>query len=234
MTTNTLEIPSKTYARVAGMLYLIIAVFGAFAIGYVPSVIIANGDAALTSQNLAANLGLFKLGIVGDTVVLLAEVALTAMLYVMFKPVSATLSLIAAWARLAMVVVMAVNLLINIMPVVLLMAATTPDGVAAENLQTVAMFFFEAHALGVFVWQLFFGLHLLALGYMIIMSDLFPKLLGWMLLLGSFGYSVQGLAELTHTQNPLLTIAIIGLLVLVTLGELGFAFWLLIKGAKTA
>jgi hypothetical protein len=31
-------VPIKRYARTAGMLYLAIAVFGAFALGYVPSV----------------------------------------------------------------------------------------------------------------------------------------------------------------------------------------------------
>ena len=83
---------TQSYARTAGLLYLIIAVFGAFAIGYVPSIIIETGDAATTANNLLANKALFNMGIFGDIVVLLVEVVLTAMLYVLFKPVSHTLS----------------------------------------------------------------------------------------------------------------------------------------------
>ena len=234
MNIHSLEIQPKSYARIAGLLYLVIAVFGMFAIGYVPSVIIEAGDATTTANNLLANMGLFQMGIFGDVVVLLTEVVLTVMLYVMFKPVSSTLSLVAAWSRLAMVLVMAVNLLINIMPIVLLSGSEYLSVFELAELQAVAMLFIEAHQLGIYVWQLFFGMHLVALGYMIIKSDLFPRILGWMMFVGSFGYSIQGLANVMHIENAVLTYAIIGLLTVVTIGELAFAFWLLIKGIKTS
>jgi hypothetical protein len=225
---------TQSYARTAGLLYLIIAVFGAFAIGYVPSIIIEAGDAATTANNLLANKALFNMGIFGDVVVLLVEVILTTMLYIMFKPVSPTLSLIAAWSRLAMVLVMAVNLLINILPVFLLSGAAYLSVFETAQLQATALIFFEAHGYGIYIWQLFFGLHLLALGYMIIKSDLFPRVLGWMMLVGSFGYSIQGLVKIMHIDNSVISMVIIGLLVLVTIGELSFAFWLLIKGINTS
>lgn len=234
MNMQSLEIQPKSYARIAGLLYLVIAVFGAFAIGYVPSVIIEAGDAATTAKNLLNNMGLFQMGIFGDVVVLLTEVVLTTILYVMFKPVSNTLSLIAAWSRMAMVLVMAVNLLINIIPVVLLSGAEYLGAFEPAELQAAAMMFFEAHMLGIYVWQLFFGMHLVVLGYMIIKSDLFPRILGWMMLIGSFGYSIQGLVKVMNVDNAVLSYVIIGLLTLVTIGELAFAFWLLIKGIKTS
>lgn len=234
MTTQSLEIQPKSYARIAGVLYLVIAVFGMFAIGYVPSVIIEAGDAATTANNLLSNMALFNMGIFGDVVVLLVEVVLTVMLYIMFKPVSTTLSLVAAWSRMAMVMVMGINLLFNIMPVFLLSNADYLSGFTTENLQATALIFFEAHQYGVYIWQLFFGLHLLALGYMIIKSNLFPRVLGWAMLVGSFGYSAQGLVEITHIDNAAISMAIIGLLTIVTIGELSFAFWLLIKGIKTS
>lgn len=223
---------TRSYARTAGLLYLIIAVFGAFAIAYVPSVIIEAGDAATTANNLMANKTLFNMGIFGDVVVLLAEVTLTAMLYVIFKPVSPTLALIAAWSRIAMVLVMATNLLINIMPVFLLSGTTYLSAFEPAQLHAAALILFEAHGYGVFIWQIFFGPHLLALGYMILKSDLFPKVLGWMMLIGSFGYTIQALEKLMHIENAALSFAIIGLLTIVTIGELSFAFWLLIKGVN--
>ena len=234
MNMHSLEIQPKSYARIAGLLYLVIAVFGAFAIGYVPSVIVEAGDAVATAENLLANMGQFQMGIFGDVVVLLTEVVLTTMLYVMFKPVSNTLSLIAAWSRMAMVLAMAINLLINIMPVVLLSGSEYLGAFEPAELQAAAMLFFEAHELGIYIWQLFFGMHLVALGYMIIKSDLFPRILGWMMLIGSFGYSIQGLAKVMHIENAVLSYATIGLLTIVTIGELAFAFWLLIKGINTS
>ncbi|MBL4806747.1 MAG: DUF4386 domain-containing protein [Rhodobacteraceae bacterium] len=222
MTLRPMEIRSKSFARIAGALYLLIAIFGAFSIGYVPSVIIDWTDAALTASNLMENLSLYKMGIFGDIVVLWLEVFLTAMLYVMLRPISATLSMIAALSRMGMVIVMAVNLLLNIMPIVVLQES--PE--AADTV----MMFLEVHQMGVYIWQLFFAIHLLALGYMVAKSGLFPKTLGWAMFIGAFGYLIQALYWLTFTESAVISSIYIGLLVLVTIGELAFAFWLVIMG----
>ena len=160
----TLVIPARTYARIAGLLYLIIAVFGAFAIAYVPSVIVAAGDAATTTANLLANQGLFGLGVFADVVVMLTEIVLSVMLFVLFKPTSPTLSMIAMVSRLTMVLVMAVNLLIYIMPLVLLRGADQ-NGLATEQLQAAVLALFSAHKYGIYVWDMFFGFHLFVLAY---------------------------------------------------------------------
>ena len=148
---STLEIPSGRYARIAGSLYLVIAIFGAFAIGYVPSIIVVAGDAAATTANLMANRGLFGLGVVADVIVMLTEIVLTMMLYVLFRSVSPTLSLIGAVSRLVMVVVMAVNLLIKILPVLMLDGTVHLDAFAPEQVQAVAMFLIETHGYGIYV-----------------------------------------------------------------------------------
>ncbi|MCO4846768.1 MAG: DUF4386 domain-containing protein [Yoonia sp.] len=214
-------------ARTAGALYLTIAVCGGFSIGYVPSQIVVAGDATATAANLMGQLGLFRLGVLADSAVILLEIAITVILYQMFHNVSPRLAMIAMISRLGMIVVMGVNLLIWVMPYALL---TQPMGSGPIEIHAFAQVFFEAHALGIFVWQLFFGAHLLALGWIILQSQLVPHLLGWGLLIGAFGYLVQGLVELTFTDSAALDITIIGLLVIVTLSELGFGLWLLIHG----
>ena len=163
---------TQSYARTAGLLYLIIAAFGVFAIAYVPSVIIEAGDAATT----------------------------------------------------------AINLLINIMPVFLLSGTAYLNAFEPAQLQATALILFEAHGYGIFIWQLFFGPHLLVLGYMIVKSDLFPRVLGWAMLVGFFGYTIQALSLILQTESAALSFAVICLLTIVTIGELAFAFWLLIKG----
>lgn len=230
MTHTMLENFPVKYARIAGLLYLIIAVFGAFSIGYVPSVIYAAGDVAQTAENLLANQGLFNMGVLADVVVLQVEIILTVMLYWLLKPVSPTLSMIATLSRFGMIVVMGLNILIHIMPALLLSGSDVLAVFDTAQLQASAFILFEAHALGIFIWQLFFSLHLLVVGYLVAKSGYFPKVLGWMMGVGSFGYLVQALAGITQTENGLVSTGVVVLLVLVTLGELGFAFWLLIKG----
>ena len=229
MTKDTRTTLNLRDARNAGALYLTIAVCGGFSIGYVPSQIVAAGDALATSTNLMRQLDLFRLGVLADSAVILLEIAITVILYQMFHAVSPRLALIAMVSRLGMIVVMGVNLLLWVMPYVLL---SQPVGLDPTNAQSFAQVFFEAHALGIFVWQLFFGAHLLALGWIILRSQLVPHLLGWGLFIGAFGYLIQGLVELTFTDVAALDITIVGLLVIVTLSELGFGLWLLVRGLR--
>jgi hypothetical protein len=229
MSKDSLSTLNPRDARIAGALYLTIAVCGGFSIGYVPSQIVVAGDAATTAANLIDQLGLFRLGVIADSAVILLEIAVTVILYQMFHAVSPRLALIAMISRLGMIVVMGFNLLLWVMPYVLL---TQPMGLDPTESQVFAQIFFEAHALGIFVWQLFFSAHLLALGWIILRTQLVPHLLGWGLFIGAFGYLIQGLVELTFTDVAALDITIIGLLVIVTLSELGFALWLLVRGLR--
>ena len=225
----TLAIPAKRYARIAGALYLVIAVFGAFAIGYVPSIIVAAGDPATTVTHLMANQGLFGFGVLADLVVMLTEIVLSVMLFVLFRPTSPTLSMIALVSRLTMVVVMAVNLLIHIMPLALLRGAADPAGITPELLRAVAVLF-EVHRYGIYVWDMFFGFHLAAIGYLVLKSGYFPKLLGIAIMIGSLGYFLEGLVKVTFFDSGAVGMAVAGLLVVATISELAFALWLLIRG----
>ncbi len=46
------QLSPTAYAKLAGLLYLLIAISGGFSIGYMPSVIMVPGDAATTAQNI--------------------------------------------------------------------------------------------------------------------------------------------------------------------------------------
>ena len=102
----------KKTARIAGSLYLLITVAAIVAHFYVPSNIIVPGDAAATASNIMASEPLFRVGAIGgELVILLSEIVLSVLLYVLFKPVSRLLSLVAAVSRLAMTAIHGINLL---------------------------------------------------------------------------------------------------------------------------
>ena len=218
-------------ARLAGALYLAIAVCGGFSIGFVPSQIVVAGDAAATVANLKNKSGLFQLGVLADSAVILLELAITAILYQMFRTTNPRLSMIALISRLGMIIVMGINLLLWVMPYVL---ATQPLGFDQPTSHALGQTFINAHALGVFIWQLYFGAHLLALGAIILRTNLVPHLLGWGLFIGAFGYIVQGLAKLTFIDIAALNYLIIGLLVIVTISEISFGIWLFFRGSRAA
>ncbi|HET9991811.1 MAG TPA: DUF4386 domain-containing protein [Kofleriaceae bacterium] len=211
---------ATVHARTAGVLYLVIAVLSAFAIAYVPSVIVVDGDATATAANLMAHRGLFGMSVVANVIVMLTEIVLSVMLFAIFKPVSRTLSLIALVSRLTIVVVMAVELLIYIMPMVL------------HGDARVTLALFEAHRYGIYVWDMFFGFHLAVLGCLVLRSGYFPRPLGFALVLGSAGYFFKGLSEVTFVESAEVAMVVTGLLVVATIAELTFALWLLIRRGR--
>ena len=53
-------------ARVAGFLYLLLAIAGPIRLMYIPGTLFVAGNAAATANNIAAHQSLFRLGIVSD------------------------------------------------------------------------------------------------------------------------------------------------------------------------
>lgn len=58
--------PTKRLARIAGLIYLAVAICGAFAYGYVIAKVYVPGNAATTAQNVADNAGLVRVGVIAD------------------------------------------------------------------------------------------------------------------------------------------------------------------------
>jgi hypothetical protein len=96
----TLNSP-KRLARIAGVLYLLVAIFGGFAQGFVYPKIYAASDAATTAGNVVANAGLVRIGVVADLVQATVFVFLAITLYRLLKHVHSS-------AALAMVVLVAI------------------------------------------------------------------------------------------------------------------------------
>jgi hypothetical protein len=82
----------------------------------------------------------------------------------------------------------------------------------------------------IIVWGFFFGFHLILMGYLVAKSDLFPNILGILLILGGAGYLLQSFGTFLVPQFESLLATIV--LVLATPSELAFTLYLLIKGVR--
>lgn len=228
MTHPVADTSLRKIARVAGILYLVIAVIAPFSMLYVPSALIVVGDAAATANRIMASEGLFRLGMVSDAIVFLIEIVLTVLLYELLKPVSKTLSLVAASARLAMTIVQGINLLNLFFVLLLLGGASYLTVFAPGQLQSLAFLSLNAHAPVVYIWGLFFGLHLCVLGYLVYKSGYIPKLLGILLVIVSLCYAIQNFGNIL-LPNYAQIFALVGNLAFI---EIAFPVWLLIKGVN--
>ncbi len=212
----------------AGVLYLAIFIIYPLATS-VRSVLVVPGDAAATAQNIADSESLFRWGMAGEATIFLIEIALAAVLYVLLRPVSRSMSLAGALARVAEGVVMAAG---NLFTSVLTLVAVGGAGYLAvfdsAQRDALALFFQEANDYVVLTWGLFFGLSLLITGWLVYRAAFFPKIPGVLLALAGIGYLAQSFG--TIVAPGLTDVLATVVLVLAIPGELVFALWLLIKG----
>ncbi|MEL7534685.1 MAG: DUF4386 domain-containing protein [Bacteroidota bacterium] len=223
---------SPIYGRIAGSLYLVIAIIGFFSIMYVPGEIIAD-HASDTVKNLQSKLGLFQWGIAADILTFSIEIVLTSMLFQIFKGQNETQARIAAYARFAMIMVMGVNLLVYLSPRLILENVELLESFEANQINSLIALFFDIHATGILLWGIFFGIHLVFLGSLVIQSARHPSLLGWLMSIGSLGYMLESINEFCLSGNETIGLGVNILLGVVVLGEIGFAIWLVVKGIKS-
>jgi len=194
---NSSEVKSiQKMAKIAAGLYLLITVLAIYTHFYVPGELIVAGDATLTANNIAANQSLFRGGIFSELILLLSELILTLILYVIFKPVNKTLSMISAVSRLVMTTIHGFNVLNNIIVLVLLSGASYLAVFDTEELNALVMLFLDAYSYGFGLGIVFLGLHAVLLGYLIYVSGYFPKFLGVLFFLAAVGYFVDSFSQL--------------------------------------
>ncbi|MDX1521894.1 MAG: DUF4386 domain-containing protein [Anaerolineae bacterium] len=211
-----------------GGLYLVIFILGPFAFFLGRTSVVVPGDPTATVNNLMASESMFRLGMGAETVIVLIEIVVSAMLYVLLRPVSRPLALASALARFAQSVLQAVNRFTAI-PAQLLRGGTGYLVVfEPDQLNALVLLFMEVNAFVIIIWGLLFGFHLLLLGYLVYKSGFWPRFLGILLLIGSLGYLAQSYGHLLAPQydNLLSTVVV----VLSVPGELAFTVWLLWKG----
>ena len=84
----------RSWARVGGVLYLIIIVFGE---AFVRNALVVWGDPSATAANIRASEFLWRFGVAGNLLHLSCAVVLTVILYALLRPVSRDIALMAAF-----------------------------------------------------------------------------------------------------------------------------------------
>jgi Domain of unknown function (DUF4386) len=191
---ETTKSSPKRLARIAGVLYLLVGISGGFAEGFVYPKIFVAGNAAKTAENLVANSGLVRLGVVADLFDNTVWIFLGMTLYLLLKHVHKS-------AARAMVVFVAVGAGITCLNAVFefeaLRVATGKVGSAAFGTvgsNGLVLLLTDTQHYGLLIAQIFFGLWLVPLGYLAYKSGWFPKALGVLLIIGGACYLVDMLA----------------------------------------
>jgi hypothetical protein len=213
-------------ARIAGVLYLLTILARVIADAFIRNRLVVWDDAAATATNIMAHEPLFRLGFAADIIAFASYIALTALLYELFKPVNRTLSLVAAFFSLVACVVQAISSLFHLAPQVLLGGSPYLSVFTVEQLQALALVFLRLRAAAYHnIGLVFFGWYCLLVGILILRSSILPRILGVLMVLAGLSYVLFLLPPLAQSLQPYI-------LVFPGVGQISLTLWLLAMGVN--
>lgn len=214
----------RTGARVAGIGYMAIFVFAIFANFLAVGSVLNPGDASATAESLAASHGTVRIGAIAFLVIFVLDIAVAWALHMLFRRVHADLSLLAAWFRLGYSIMLG-TALVFLFAALALVSDPTLAGSGSDAQVLLALRAFD------FTWVAglaAFGIHLVLLGRLLLLTDGAPRALGYILMLAGTAYAVDTVAHLaladyeTWSSQFLVLVAVPSIV-----GELWLAVWLL-------
>ncbi len=216
--------------RVAGFLYLLLAVAAPFRLIYIPSKLFVQGNATATANNVAAHELLFRLGIVTDLFCGTILIFLVLALYRLFKGVDQNLAvLMVILGGVLPATIDFLNVLNDAAALMLVRGADFLSVFEKPQRDALAMLFVRLHGQEVVAAEILWGLWLFPLAILVYRSRFLPRFLGVLLIINGFAYLASSVTGLLFPQYEDM---VSNITFPALLGEIAFLLWLLIKGAK--
>jgi len=212
----------RALARTAGVFYLLEGSASAFGAIHVVSQVTVAGNATVTAASVLAHQALLWAGFSLALVAVACHVVYAVLFYEIFKPVSRTLSLIAAAISLVAAAVQACAALFQAAPLLVLRdGGMTAFGGSQRDALALLMLNLSRQAFDIYL--VFFGLWLMLIGYLIVRSTFIPTAVGVLAMCG-------GACYLTLLVPPLAGYLYPWYLAPDAIGEPVLLLWLLIVG----
>lgn len=222
MTSSIDKLAPIVRARIAGSLYFFMNMFAPFTLLYLPSRFVVQGDAAATAANIMASESLYRIGIALNLFNALGQIFLVLALYQLLKVVSKNIASLMVIFSLVSVPISMLNELTQLAVLQLLSKAVY---IPLEQLQAWAYLLVQLHDQGLLIAQIFWGLWLFPMGYLVYKSGFLPKSIGVLLIIACFGYVISSFGRILGYN--------VDIILYTSWGEVLLLLWLLIKGVDT-
>ena len=225
MTNHTVDTSQHKAARTAGFLYLIIIVTSLLSMVLIESRLVVPGDDAATFNNIVANELLFRIGALYDLVMFASVVGLAVALYIVLKPVSKNLALLAMSWRLGEAILGGVTVFVSSVVVLLVAGNGYLSVFSAEQLRALVALFLGVRAAGLNVVIVFLCLGTIVFCYLFYKSRYIPR---WLAIWGMLSFLlmlIQSFAGMLVRGNSLIVFGAPAILF-----EIFIGLWLLFKG----
>jgi len=220
----------QVYARVAGLVYLVVILLGIFSVSYIDTTIVVPGDDAATVNNILANELRVRVSVLSEIVMYVLVVLLSLALYIVLKSVSSNLALLALYWRLGEAIIGAgVAVLSGLVPLLLLRHAVAFE---TDQLQSLVGLFLGVRDVGLDVVLIFIGVGGTLFCYLFFKSKYIPRILSvW----GMLTYLSMLILAVTSILVPNLSETIkMAFYAPGGLFEIIIGLWLLVKGINVA
>ncbi len=222
----------KRLARIAGAFYLLVAIFGGFAEGFVDPKMYVAGDAAATTANVVANAGLVRIGVVAHLVDAVFFLLTVIALYLLLKHVHKSVARVMVFFVAITAAIISLNAVFQFEGLQVATNDSYATAFGAAGSQALVLILIEMQHYGTLAAQIFFGLWLAPLGYLAYKSGMFPKALGVVLVAAAASYVAD--VFVAFLAPDLATKIHQFLIILPIIGEVGMLAYLLVIGVKSA
>lgn len=209
-------------ARTAGWFYMLNFAFAPSM--YFIRKLVHLDNAPATATNIFAHVTLFHAGFAGILIAVAAYLVVTALFYVIFKPVNRNLALVASLMSVAGCIVLAVGSVFYYAPFPMLVGVHSSSGTTLEQAQNLVLTFFRLYGQFYNASLVFFAFYCILIGNLAYRSTFVPRILGVLMM-------IAGLGWLTFIWPPF-ALAHFPLLLLSAIGEIGLPLWFIFKGIE--
>jgi len=182
---------------------------------YLPSLLINSSDLPWTVTQISEHEALYRLSLCGSIVTQLFGVVVAWFLYRLFYDQFKE-------AVIALAVLSFIGIPITLVSVVPQFAVLNVLDDPAQ-----VMFLLKLHSVGTTIATIFWGLWLIPTGYIVIKSSLFPKVIGWFVIVAGVAYTISAFVSLMGYEGLWLEC-----LDYLTFGEVIWMLWVMIFGAR--
>jgi len=230
---NTSELSPATAARWAGVGYLALFVLAIAANFGVRNQLVVADDPGATMANIASNETTFRWGLAAFVAIVFIDIAIAGALHVMLRGTGERRSLLAAWLRLAYSVIFGAALTFMALALEIATGGERLGGLAIEQREALTGLAMDGFDVAWLISLVAFGLHLIVLARIIVVSRIAPRVLGVALATAGTAYIVDTFAHVLLTDYAgIADIMLIVVAVPSIIAELWFTGWLLARAPR--
>ncbi|HLP03968.1 MAG TPA: DUF4386 domain-containing protein [Paludibacter sp.] len=219
----------KKIARFAGLWYLILAITSGYSWMFITNIVVA-GNPSLTASNILLSDIQYIISIICNIIGQISFVFLGMALYNLLRSINRTQAKLMFSFVLISVPIMFINIFLQTGAFLVLKRFNFLNVFTNDQVNSISMLFVNLNIAGVHIVEIFWGLWLFPLAYLIYKSNFFPKILAILLVISGLCYIVGSLSSLI---NPGFYAGIEKLLSIPeAFGELSMLMWLLVIGIK--